>query len=412
MQGIFDTIVAPFRGNALGVNLFFAVVFGTIAFVVFHINPLLGLVAIPAIAILGPWFLQYCLLVGQQAAYARREPPALRLATLDPLPLGWITLGLGMGVVYEIVSWALAPAAGGLAVGLIGPVVVCALVAGEGPLEALNPARVADYLGGLGLAYPVLVLFLGASVWLCAATLDAGLGVYGTVFALQSVIIATFFGVGRLMLTRETAIGYSRPETPAERDARRAAQADTEALERALSESYNLAEVGRHKQALEVLLAHVRERDEDPGVYQALVARALDWRDPTVGAALARHSIARLERLGRVGDALGVFLRAHAVAPEVRPFGERSTLRLARRAAEASYGDVALDLLADFEERFPDSVYLTAALTERARLLAQHSGDFDGAAELLARIERERPQVAERRDLQRLRRIVGAAGSA
>lgn len=407
-----DILTTPFRGDALVVNLAFALVLGPLFFFMSHAGPV-ALYGIPAVIILVPWFLRYCLVVGRQAAYGHRETPPFTLENVNPLELQLIVLVIGLAVLSQALALALGPAAAVIALALVAPAAIAILVVEEYAHRALNPVVLARYVAGLGPAYPALAALLGGGLWLCVLALGSAWGAFGTVLAVQSALLATLHGIGRLLHAREFHIGYERPETPAERRARRAQEAARRALEDKLAEAYLLAEANRSERALETLLAHVREQGDDPGLYAAVLERLLAWRHPTMGPAFARHYVDRLHHLGKHARSLQVFLRVFDIEPVVRPIGADTTLRLARLAHEAKRDDVALALVADFEERFPQSRLLPAALLEHARLLFTERGEAVASAAILERLEREHPEVMDRNDVRRLRdRVVAAKSTA
>lgn len=410
MRTVMDILTAPFRGDALVVNLTFALVLGPL-FLFVGLAGVFAFYSIPAIVILVPWFLRYCLTVGRHAAHGRRETPAFTLENVNPLEIQLIGLALGLAVLHQALVLALGPTAAAIALALVAPAAIAILVLDERALPALNPLVLGRFVVGLGRAYPALAVLFGGGLWLCSLAIGSEWGAFWVVVIAQSALLATMHGTGRLLHAREDHIGYERPDTPAERRGRRAEDAARRALEDALGEAYRLAGAGRPERALETLLAHVRSQGEDPALYATVLERLLDWRHPTVGPAFARHYVDRLHRLGRHGEALRAFLRVFDIEPVARPIGEDTTLHLARQAHEAKRDDVALALLADFEERFPQSRLLPIALLEHARLLFTERGEADAAIEILARLELEHPNVMERDDVRRLRDRVVAARS-
>jgi tetratricopeptide (TPR) repeat protein len=410
VTGIADTVTAPFRGNALAVNLTFGLLFGTLLFFMERAF-VFAFYALPAFVILLPWFLKYCLVVGQQAAYGRRAMPRLSMENLNPLEVQPLGLAAGLIGLYYALAFALGPAAATIGLALVTPAAIGALIVEERAIDALDPRVLAHYVAGLGPAYPLLALVLGAGLWACIVTLGAGLGVFATVFLLQSVLIATFHGIGRILLAREGRIAYARPETPDERAERYGDQEQRRAFDAALGEAYTLAEADKPERALEIVRDYVQGQGNDPDLYAAALDRLREWPDPTVGLAFAREYVARLQQLGDETRALEVFLEAHDREPALRPIGEDATLRLARAARKADRPDAALALVEDFEDRFPDSRYHPVALVEQARLLLTAREDPAAALRVLARLEQDHPSVMARDDVQRLHQRVRQAAA-
>lgn len=405
-----DILTAPFRGDALVVNLAFALVLGPLILFV-ELAGVFAFYSIPGIVILVPWFLRYCLAVGRHAAHGRRETPAFTLENVNPLEIQLIGLALGLALLYQALAFALGPAAAATALALVAPAAIAVLVLDERALPALNPLVLARFVVGLGRAYPALVALFGGGLWLCALAIGSEWGTFWVVVIAQSALLATMHGTGRLLHAREDHIGYERPATPAERRGHRAEAAARRALEDALRAAYRLAEAGKPERALEALLAHVRDHGDDPHLYATMLERLRDWPDPIVASAFARQYVDRLRRLGRHAEALRVFLRAFDLDPEVRPIGEDATLHLARQAHEAKRDDAALALLADFEERFPRTRLLPVALLEHARLLFTERGDTKTAAGILGRLEREHPEIMQRDDVRSLQDRLRAAAA-
>lgn len=236
MRAINETLSVPFRGNALAVNVTFTLLLGTLLFLMPYAGPL-ALFGLPAVIILVPWFLKYCLVLGRHASYGRRDPPPLSMDNLSPLEVGPIALTVGPLVLYYLVASSLGPLAAVAVLALLMPPAVAVVIVEDSVFSALNPLVLVRYALGLGLAYPVLAAVLAGSLWVCKSTVESGAGAILTVFILQSVLLATFYGAGRLILARESAIDYTRPDTPEEMEVRdRDRQAQRE-LENALAEA-------------------------------------------------------------------------------------------------------------------------------------------------------------------------------
>ncbi|MDZ7786575.1 MAG: hypothetical protein U5K73_00020 [Halofilum sp. (in: g-proteobacteria)] len=73
------------------------------------------------LVILVPWFLKYCLVMGQQAAYGRREPPNLSMENLNPLEIQPIGLAVGLIGLYQLLAHALGPGRGDARAGCSSP---------------------------------------------------------------------------------------------------------------------------------------------------------------------------------------------------------------------------------------------------------------------------------------------------
>ncbi len=408
MAATVDTLTAPFRGDALAVNITFGLLLGPLLFFMQHAG-FFALYGLPALIILVPWFLKYCLVVGQAAAYGRREPPALSMKNLNPLELAPIALTLGLLIVHHLLAAVAGPAAGQIGVALIAPAAIAVLIIEERVVSVLNPLLVLAYARGLGRAYPAFALLLGGGLFLCGRSLGSGLGTFATVFLLQSILIGTFHGAGRLLLAREEQIGYTRPETPDERAARARERARRKALDATLDEAYEFAEAGKPERALETVLDHLRRAGDAPELYATVLEPMLAWPDPTVGLAVARHYVDCLLRGGDAAHATQEFLRAYDLDNAVRPIGPEATLRIARLARERGRSDAALAVLEDFDERFPESELRPLALLERARLLFEERDDAHAALHLLERLESRHPEAMSRSDVRKLRAGLGSA---
>lgn len=393
MRRFLPSLTAPFRGAALVVNVTFAL---AIALAIHA-----GMFGLPALVILVPWFLKYTIVVGREAAWGRDELPTLSLDNLNPLELQPIVLALGMGTVYGGAHALAGPLAGALVLALAVPACIGAVIAEDRVLAAFNPVNLLDYVRGLGSAYVVIAAALALAGALSLQVLRADLGPVPTLFLLQSILIACFHGTGRLLHARERQIGYDRPDTHAETEQRWAARANQRDLDDRLQHWYGQCEVGKHERAFEEAREYLDTHEHDLILYDHLFEHMVSWRDPTLGLALGRDFMARLLRADRPGKALEVLLHACDIDLRVRPIGERDTLRLARDAARAKRADVALALLEDFEERFPESRFVAVALVNRARLLLQQARPTE-AATAMQRIAREHPDAMKREEVARL----------
>lgn len=410
MNWVLTSITTPFRDSALIVNLSFAVVLGALFWVV-SVAGVFGLFALPALIVLLPLFVKYCLLVGRQAAHGHIEHPDLSLSSINPFEIQPIALAAGLFVLHLVLLAALGPIAAVIGTALVAPLAIAVFVIEERAEAAFDPRVLYQYVAGLGLAYPVLAAVLALAIYLCGLVVDAGLGAFAAVFLIQSILIAAFHAMGQLLYARADAIRYERPETADERKARILGESERRDFEKKVAHWYRLAEADKPERALEGIMAHMASRDHDLNLYAEVFDRLASWHESVLAPAFAREYVHRLFRADQHGRALDVFLRAWDINTTVRPAGELDTLRIAEQARRIARNDVALALVSDFEERFPQSRNLGLALAQEAWLLFTERHDLLNAADLLYRIEHEFPKVFARPDVRRLAtRVRGRLG--
>lgn len=410
MNWVLTSVTTPFRDSALVVNLSFAVVLGALFWVV-SVAGVFGLFALPALIVLLPLFVKYCLLVGRQAAHGHIEHPDLSLSSINPFEIQPIALAAGLFVLHLVLQATLGPIAAVIGTALVAPLAIAVFVIEERAEAAFDPRVLYQYVAGLGLAYPVLAAVLALAIYLCGLVVDAGLAAFAAVFLIQSILIAAFHAMGQLLYSRADAIRYERPETADERKARILGESERRDFEKKVAHWYRLAEADKPERALEGIMAHMAARDHDLDLYAHIFDRLASWQESVLAPAFAREYVHRLFRADQHGRALEVFLRAWDINTTVRPAGELDTLRIAEQARRIARNDVALALVSDFEERFPQSRNLGLALAQEAWLLFTERHDLLNAADLLYRIEHEFPKVFARPDVRRLAtRVRGRLG--
>lgn len=298
-----------------------------------------------------------------------------------------------------------------LATALIAPPAAAIGAIEERTLAMFHPGNMLRYVVGLGGLYPLVVLGWLVAGAVAVVAIDAAIGVIPGMFVVQSILLATCHGTGRLLHAQADAVGYDRPDTARERQDRAKAAVDTTALEDKLQQWYELVDKGQVERAYDQVKTYLRDQGEPAHLYETIVERCLTWPDPTLGLVVARDYAARLLARGRSGEALRVFLRVYDMEASVRPPGEQATLSVARLAREAGRCDVAEALLGDFEERYPETTSLPMALAMQASLLCAQERVSD-ARTTMARVEQEFPHALEREPIQKLRSQIDRLASA
>lgn len=405
MNWVLASASVPFRDTALIVNLVCAAVIGGLLWGMGSLG-LLGFVALPILIIVLPVFVQFCILIGEQTANGLSELPDLSPADLNPFESRPITLVAVLLVLHLALQTLLGPLYGpltaALVVALAAPLAISMLMREDRLKAAFKPHTLSRHAAALNRYYPLLAAAVGVGVLLSSVAVQAGPGALPAVFVGQSLFIATFHATGRLLYEHEEAVGTQTTESLGERKSRILEQGERRDLEKKVAHWQKLVDGGKPGRALKGMMAELAARKHDLGLYAEFFERVTGWQEPAVATVFTRQYVQRLYAADEPERALEVFLRTFDMNPTLRPASETDTLRIAEQAREAERNDVALALVGDFEERFPESSHLGAALAQEARLLATVQRDLLNAADRLYRIEHKYPQVFARPDVNRL----------
>jgi hypothetical protein len=344
--------------------------------------PVVGLVALLVI-----WAaaLRYAAEVLRRSANGSKIAPEF---ANEPDGIGWsllilqalflaITLWLLLGVASAGLRWL------GIALlAFVQPAMLLTAVMNHGLRDALQPARIARVIAGLGISYPLLIvatIALGSAqhllgVWIGQLPTVIGQPLIG--FVLFYGMVMYFHLLGRLAYTRHRELDFVPvPETVLRPEDRHAPL--LERIEHLVAAGENAEaahELGR------CLASEPHATDAMHARYRALLAQIAD-----VAAlqAHARERIAQLTAAGADRDALNLLRESLARDPQFRPAAAGQAMQLANAAERSGQHDLALVLLRDFAARYPRDPEGPASAIRAAQILVERHSDLAGARETL-----------------------------
>jgi hypothetical protein len=317
-----------------------------------------GLFGLPLALLLGSWLFKYAYFVLDSAAQGREELPVLSCEMVNPLeqrPLMQLALCAGAAA---LVAWV-----GGLGGTLLAaalltalPASIAVMAASGNAFDAINPVALGRVIRALGSTYPVIIgvaaAFAVLFVLMGRAPVSPVIRFAGAVLLLLSL----FSLIGGALYERRDALGHEPIQSP-ERTAERSARDRIARRERMLDDVYSPMRVHDRERALAPLFAWLAAADGDDleTDARAFIARASRWDDPNAHALVARAVIDRLLRARRYAPALEQFEQVSREVAGFRLASGADTLALAQYAAGTGRRRLAVQMLQDFEQRFPDA---------------------------------------------------------
>jgi hypothetical protein len=325
-----------------------------------------GMLGLPLLAILASWTAKYVFVLIESSAHGQ-PPPVLSIEMVNPFDerRPWAALvivativalvggirayvGPGPATVLAIVALALAPAS-------------LAVLAIEGSMfRALDPRACIAVARGLGTAYVALacaaVAYAAAGVGLSLAAVPGPIVTLGTLVLTMSY--ATL--LGGAVHDRRLALGLDAVVAP-EREAERETARQAHELDAVATEMYGLVRARQPDLAWAAgqrwLATHRTPED-----WAALLERAERWDDTRVAERLRRELVARLQSLGRRGDALRHVESAWKRGFRYTPGSARELAGLVQVARDVGHAATAERLLAECGPAFASDPEVRALL--------------------------------------------------
>ncbi|MGQ0657244.1 MAG: hypothetical protein ACT4NU_03980 [Chromatiales bacterium] len=359
----------PARGYALPIVIVFALLFwlGSAS--------ITGLVAF-ALAV--SWPMKYAYHVLGRTALGHMEPPPMTIELVNPLsqqPLKHL------GVLFAMLSvcyWA--GQLGGTALAL--PLLVAALyfqpacaavIALDDSLAAaLDPRTLMAMVRVLGqdyLAVTAVLIVVGVAAFLFAGRVPSflwyGLLLWGT--------LSSFHLLGLAIYRHRDELGVEADVSP-ERERDTASAQRRKELNALLDEVYKLSTGDRTQRAIDRLLDGLKSLGDTVEDNAYVHQQALSWSSPVIALRHGQHYVSLLLRAGRLEEALVAYERCLARSDRFRVERADQVLRLAQHAAGVQRKPVlALHVLKDFEQRFPDHPDAGAVARLRTELLTPNA---------------------------------------
>lgn len=343
-----------------------------------------GLLGVPALAILGSWFLTYGFALLDHVLDGRPEAPVLSYEMANPLaprPLGMLLVLLA---VYFLTD-SLRPWLGGalvlslrlIVLGLV-PAMVAAMALSGRFSDGLHPGAVFAIITRIPVVYSLLVFGIAAVWFLAVLIVQASgnlfaslwhadslipgqvyevLGFNGSLIALFEQMIfmylwlTTFALIGGSIYEQRHELGIEVAVSP-ERTAARAAADLERQRDKVWDQVFAHVRIGAWTNARESVRKLIAESRQPVDECRWLYARAAAQADQRLANYLAQLSLPRLIETRATGQAVDLVRERIARNPAFRPQTSAQLLALVRLARDAGDRGLARQLLADFDAHY------------------------------------------------------------
>lgn len=359
-----------------------------------------GLLGVPALAILGSWFLTYGFALLDHVLEGRPEAPVLSYEMANPLaprPLGMLLVLLAAYFLTE----ALRPWLGGaLVVSLrivvlaLVPAMVAAMSLSGRFSDGLHPGAVFGIITRIPVGYGLLVLGIAAVWFLAVLIVQASGNLFASLWQADSLIpgqvydvlgfqgsligmleqmifmylwLTTFALIGGSVYERRLELGIDVAASP-ERTAARAAADLERQRDRIWDQVFAQVRIGAMKNARESVRKLIAESRQPVEECRWLYARAAGQADQRLANHLAQLTLPRLIETRATGEAVDLVRERLARNPDFRPQTSGQLLALVRLARDAGDRRLARQLLAGFDAHYANDPMRPVAAQLQAEL--------------------------------------------
>jgi hypothetical protein len=348
----------------------------------------------PAVFLLCGVLVDYALVILQHTARGHPEPPTVDLPDLNPARQGHVLMIVLVAAVLTglVLSSLTGPTSGVLLIigaVVLGSSVVTLTALNNSLLAGFNPGQHARLLRGLG-GETAGLLVVGLGWFVLAAALCANqpnlLALLGTAY----LFVLTHYLAGRLLFRHRLALDLETELSPEQANAAHWA-AKGQAFRAMLMDLHRLCSTDRVDEAFAQLATYI---DANDGLDEASVYLALkDFHDPRLRLEHSYHYIGRLVRNRDRHRAWQVLHDAVLEDASFRPPSDEILISLLDEALPDHAPQVEA-LLADFNQRFPDSHLEANALFRLAKVRIDYLGGRAEGLALLDRVATEHPEFA------------------
>ncbi|MEM6638808.1 MAG: hypothetical protein AAF610_02810 [Pseudomonadota bacterium] len=409
-----DTLTESMRYCAQSTLIVAAICFGAamqLISILINVPVAGGIVALVLSLFIALCAINYAGVVMRSAANGEREPPTMsaheftNMLTEDTLgTILVLLLPAGVGVLSQLyLSAAAATLIQFIVIALVPASLSLLFVNGSVP-DAFNPIQLSRIVALLGPGYIRMPLFAVLVATGVAALTLIGLPVFlsASVEAYGALAILCYWGW--YLHDHADKIGLeprNRDMVREELDQRQ----ENNALEDTMDEAFVAARTDATR-AVQVLTALI-EQDPDPKARREWVyERTRSWPNSLVSLRLSQPMIQRALELGDGARAVALTRDGIRINDQFRPAGPVVTMKVAALAA-ADEPELAVALLGDFGQRFPDHPQRVAASMAGARLALGELHDADTARRFFVEIQ-DMPQARNHPHFQALEKALAS----
>ena len=311
-----------------------------------------GILGLPLLLLLIPWFAKYLFVILSFAALGRPDVPVLSEELINPAqarPLFILFLILVFGAAY----WSAARIGEGaenaviLSAIFLLPAMISVVVISDNPFRSLNPLNLFRLILSLRLDYAGVAIALGLLPVLFPGLLALHLPTPVVIFVLLYWLLIVFRFLGHGLYLNRAELGLqviNAPEIAAAKADRVAATAHKACLD----EVHLYSSAGRYDQAYKTVCQHLKEQADTDAAEAWFLERLLAWENTRVGVRLARGAVSRLLAANDTAAAWRWGERCLRIAPGFSVKSSGEALALAIYAKQAGRKKLAYAVLQPF----------------------------------------------------------------
>lgn len=374
-----------------------------------------GILGLPLLLLLIPWFAKYLFVILSFAALGRPDVPVLSEELINPAqarPLFILFLILVFGAAY----WSAARIGEGaenaviLSAIFLLPAMISVVVISDNPFRSLNPLNLFRLILSLRLDYAGVAIALGLLPVLFPGLLALHLPTPVVIFVSLYWLLIVFRFLGHGLYLNRAELGLqviNAPEIAAAKADRVAATAHKACLD----EVHLYSSAGHYDQAYKTVCQHIKEQADTDVAEAWFLERLLAWENTRVGVRLARGAVSRLLAANDTAAAWRWGERCLRIAPGFRVKSSGEALALAIYAKQAGRKKLAYAVLQPFTQETGEDF-----LAREGMLLALKIATADPAmlaeakrlAEIITRRMGEQLQAGDLALIRAVRDVVSA----
>ena len=310
------------------------------------------LVSIAAIWLILVWLTQYALVLIDDAANGSHETRAasVEMATAMLDARAWVhpALAVAVGVLlYLHPDWPRLPVL--LVAALLFPASLGASAMTGHAVHALHPGEMARVIRGLGIWYPVVVLFVLACALLGVLVARRADSMILIVASAEMLLLLAYAGMGGVLYVRRRELGFEPRKSP-ERVAQREEEARHGVRQQFIDDLYKDLRVRESARAARDAGRWLQAAKPEhlKGDLHALLEAGRHWAEPREYPRMLRGLIPLLLEMKQPSLALNLADAGLAATPKFAPAAEPEAVLLIRYAQQTGRGRLAQTLLDNY----------------------------------------------------------------
>ena len=309
-------------------------------------------VSIAAIWLILVWLTQYALVLIDDAANGSHETRAasVEMATAMLDARAWVhpALAVAVGVLlYLHPDWPRLPVL--LVAALLFPASLGASAMTGHAVHALHPGEMARVIRGLGIWYPVVVLFVLACALLGMLVARRADSMILIVASAEMLLLLAYAGMGGVLYVRRRELGFEPRKSP-ERVAQREEEARHGVRQQFIDDLYKDLRVRESARAARDAGRWLQTAKPEhlKGDLHALLEAGRHWAEPREYPRMLRGLIPLLLEMKQPSLALNLADAGLAATPKFAPAAEPEAVLLIRYAQQTGRGRLAQTLLDNY----------------------------------------------------------------